>query len=105
MRFLYNEFTKLSTGTIILIQWLVHGDDIIESVVRKWGKLKGLFGFAQEIERRLGGDRRKHMTLSEILKDAKLAESLAPQVEAVWKALDDLYAAYETQRTALPPAA
>jgi len=42
---LYNEFTKISTGVIIITQWIVHWEDIID-------RFSSLLGLKKMIERR-----------------------------------------------------
>jgi hypothetical protein len=89
----FTEATGLLTSGILLVK---HGEEVLETGLR-W------IGLRDEVERH--GERRQHMavSLSAILKDAELAKSLAPQIEAVWTALDNLYKAYEALQS--PPTA
>ena len=70
MKFLYAEFTKITTVFIMLTQWAVHWEDIID-------RFSSVFGLKKIIERR-----NKHMNILEIPQFVKDVVQLANDVKA-----------------------
>jgi len=80
MKWLYNEFTKLTTLAIMVTQWAVHYEDIID-------RFSTVFGLKKLIERRKGEPKMNILEIPQFVKDVvqlcndlKAAEGLlAPQ--------------------------
>ena len=70
MRWIYNEFTKLTTLWISFIQVIVHWEDIVD-------RFSSFFGIKKMIERR-----HKHMNILEVPQFVKDVVQLANDVKA-----------------------
>jgi hypothetical protein len=70
MRWLYNEFTKLTTLCIMVTQWAVHYEDIVD-------RFSSIFGLKKIVERR-----KNQMDIGKYLKLIPLLEKLATDLEA-----------------------
>lgn len=64
-RWIYAEFTKITGIFTSVILAIRHGPEVFDTI-------KSWFGFAQEIERRIG-DRRTHMSVLTIINGVELA--------------------------------
>lgn len=78
MTWLYSEFTKISTTLILLTQFVVHAEDIVD-------RFSTVFGLKKIIERRKG-ERSHTMDISILAKLVELIEELfkahAPEIVA-----------------------
>jgi hypothetical protein len=97
IHWLYNEFTRLTTVCIMLTQWIVHYEDIVD-------RFSSIFGLQKIVERRRTqvGRYLKLIPLLEKLATDLEAAASSPQDQAV---IDDIKALIADIGSAPAPAA